>query len=308
MVPDAINSGRQDPPALRLDLNAGTLLNPPALWSGPRRPEEVPTALLAAGYQGLQDREPRPDVLACGLPMTGMARITAPHQAAKACAKHRGWGFQATTLHVGAGLESDDEASRLVEAVLEASVRERYPLFIETHRATITQDIRRTLDLIGRFPELRFNADLSHWYTGHEMTYGDFDAKLQALAPLFERVRFIHGRIGDSCCMQVAIEGAEEAPHVEHFRRLWTRCFDGFLKRASAGDEIVFAPELLPAAIDLDGRVHALNYARLDGHGEEQVDRWAEASRLCQIARDCFDAARRNLVSRKSAPSEEVIP
>lgn len=308
MVPNAINSGRQAAPTLRLDLNAGTLLNAPLRWSGPRRPEEVPAALIAAGYQGLQGHQPRADIFAHGLRMTGMARITAPHEAAKVAAKHRTWGFQATTLHVGGGLESDKEASQLAEAVLEAAARTHYPLFIETHRATITQDIRRTLDLVERFPELRFNADLSHWYTGHELPYGDFDAKVRALGPVFERVRYLHGRIGDSCCMQVSVLGSQDAPHVEHFRTLWTRCFEGFLANAGAGDEIVFAPELLPAAMELEGRVHHLNYARLDPGGEEQGDRWAEAKLLCRIARDCFAAAQRSLASSMPASPEDVVP
>lgn len=290
MRPDAINSGYRTQPLLRFDLNAGTLLNPPARWTGPRVGDDLGQALLEAGYEGLQDHAPRAEVLARGLKMTGMARVTEASQAEGIARRHRDWGFQATTLHLGDGLESDAEAAALAEAVLEASARCGHPLFVETHRATVTQDMRRTLDLVERFPELRFTADLSHWYTGCELTYGDLGAKLERLQPIFARVRFLHGRIGDSCVMQRPLPTADE-PFVGHFRAMWTLCFAGFLGTATAGDEIVFAPELLPATAEFGGQLHRLNYARLTPDGDEESDRWADALRLCLIARDCFDAA-----------------
>jgi hypothetical protein len=155
--------------------------------------------------------------------------------------------------------------------------------------------MRRTLDLVERHPELRFNADLSHWYTGLEMPYGDFEAKLEALAPVFARVRFLHGRIGDSGSMQVALEGREDEPFVAHFREMWRRCFRGFLDTAAPGDTIVFAPELLPARLGDGERAVHFNYARRfrDANGEwrEESDRWTEALQLCEIARDAFERA-----------------
>jgi len=291
----AINSGCDAPPRLRLDMNAGTLLSPPRRWSGPRAGDELGEALIAAGYEGLQDHVPRVTIVLAGLKMTGMAQVTAPHHPERIAIRHRDWGFQATTLHVGTGLETDRDAATLIEAVLQASDDQDYPLFVETHRATVTQDIRRTLDLVGRFPELRFNADLSHWYTGHEFTYGDVEAKLAMLQPVFDRVRYLHGRIGDSCTMQLPVADRPDGPHVRHFRTMWARCFEGFLRTASAGDEIVFTPELLPATAVIGGQSHRLNYARLAADGDEESDRWTEAQHLCRIARDCFSAARASL-------------
>jgi hypothetical protein len=293
MAASAITSGFKVEPRLRIDLNAATLLNPPGWWSGPRNGDDLAEALIAAGYEGLQDRRPRPDLMSRGLKMTGIARVLTPDEADRIAEQHRGWGFQSTTLHVGTGMETDGEAARLVVAVLEASERRGYPLFVETHRATVTQDMRRTLDLVERFPALRFTADLSHWYTGHEFPYGDVEAKIAMLAPVFARVRFVHGRIGDSCCMQLPVPSARSRePDVRHFRAMWRLCFQGFLAGAAAGDEIVFAPELMPASAKIAGKVHRFNYARLNVDGEEESDRWADAGRLCDMARDCFDAVR----------------
>ena len=53
--------------------------------------------------------------------------------------------------------------------------------------------------------EIRFNGDFSHYYTGQEMVYGDIEAKWTFMQPIFDRVRFIHARIGSPGCMQVDI-------------------------------------------------------------------------------------------------------
>lgn len=291
------------PPRLRFDLNTATLLDLPAWSSAPKGDwSAIYQGVRAAGYEGVQHPAPIRRALAAGLRMTGAASASHPGELDAIAARHRAWGMDATTLHCGTGLEGDAELDAYAAALLEAAARHGQPMLLELHRATITQDARRTLDLTERFPELRFNADLSHWYTGHEMTYGDFAAKLDRLAPVLSRVRFVHGRVGDSCAMQrsAGAPGAEPE-YVAHFRAMWTRCFAGFLRDARAGDVTVFAPELPPAAIVVDGEVRRLNYALLLPDGSEELDRWAEALRLCAIAAECFAAARDALAPPASA-------
>jgi hypothetical protein len=186
-------------------------------------------------------------------------------------------GFVCATLHVGWGLETDAEAFRLIESVLRASTTYKIPLYIETHRATILQDMWRSVQFVRQFPEVRLNGDFSHWYTGQEMVYGGFEKKLQFIQPVLERVRFIHGRIGNPGCIQVRIDPAQfpEPEYVGHFRQLWTTCF-----RHGAA---TFTPELLAPGI---------YYARTfpDAHGAlmEESDRWQQALLLRQIAEECF--------------------
>ncbi len=126
------------------------------------------------------------------------------------------------------GFEDDDAVDALVEDILNASEKHRFPLFIETHRATITNDPWRTVRIARKFPEVRFNGDFSHWYTGAEMVYGNFAEKLDYLAPVFDRVRFIHGRIGNPGSMQVDVGDGKNRPYVDHFRQIWTRSFRDF--------------------------------------------------------------------------------
>lgn len=152
-------------------------------------------------------------------------------------------------------------------------------VLVETHRATLLQDPARTLSLVEEFPALRFTADLSHWYTGVELVYGDLEAKLSALAPVFERCRMIHGRISDPGCIQVPVRANDDSDHVNHFRRMWSAILAA-CSAAEGVDVLPFVVELLPAAAH-DART-------VDrGHGpEEEVDRWTQADELWKIIRD----------------------
>lgn len=205
-------------------------------------------------------------------------------------------GFVCATLHLGWGMEDNAAAFKLFEAVLEASDKFRFPLFVETHRATLLQDIWRTVQFVREFPDLRFNGDFSHWYTGLELVYGGFEKKIEFLAPVLERIRFLHGRIGNPGCMQVDIGIGDETehPYVSHFRAFWTASFAGFLNTANPGDFIAFTPELLAPRI---------YYARVfrDSHGalREESDRWAQSKVLCRIARQCFACTEKSTIAER---------
>ena len=77
-----------------------------------------------------------------------------------------------------------------------ARTRSELSATISRRLVEVVAEIRAAyFELTKRFPEIRFNADFSHYYCGQEMVYGDFEAKLDFMAPIFERVGFIHGRI-----------------------------------------------------------------------------------------------------------------
>lgn len=270
-------------PRLRRDLNLGTLWDLPTWSTGPRgEPDDVLAAVAAAGYEAVQGSSPE-RCAPLGLACTASGRVDAPGEALPQAQRWADKGYELATLHVGTGLEDDGEVTRLAEAIVDASRQTGLPLYVETHRATMTQDIWRTVRLAERIPELRFNADLSHWYTGLEMVYGDFDAKVEAMAPVLERVGYFHGRIGDPGCIQVAVDGEDDPrPFVGHFRTMWTHAMRAWKANAAPGDVLGFAPELLPASI---------HYARTvpgpEGRREE-CDRWEQAAVLCSIAEKCF--------------------
>ncbi|MFN7148438.1 MAG: hypothetical protein ACK4V6_03060 [Microthrixaceae bacterium] len=262
---------------LSRQLSTITALDLPGWSAGPADPDDF-AAALEAGYEGVQVFLPDQAVAARAAGMvdaSGIAPARTRDEVDAVLAMWSGGEASSVTLHLGTGFETESEGLALVEHTLAAADRNGVPVLVETHRATLFQDPARALSLVERFPELRLTADLSHWYTGAEMVYGDLDAKLDALAPVFERSRMVHGRISDPGCIQVAVQTDDRSEHVEHFRRMWQAVICG----CEAADITVvpFVVELLPAAA---------HYARTVDRGdgpEEEVDRWTQADELWRI-------------------------
>lgn len=298
-----VNDGSDDEPKLCIFLNLDNLvdLRADSIWpalEGLARFER----LAVDGFEGAQFTTDEAVPRGIALPYCGQDRINTQMEADAIVKKHATRGDLCVTLHVGWGIEDDDEVFHLVEEILEASERHRLPLFIETHRATITQDIWRTVQITKRFPEVRFNGDFSHYYCGQELVYsegGDWTKKLRFMEPIFARVGFMHGRIASPGCMQSPIDtDLDKRPagahglvnYLEHFKELWTRAMLGFLRIAKQGDVLIFAPELL------GGKYY---YARLfpsggfdvSGKLMEESDRYAQALLFKELARCCFAEA-----------------
>jgi hypothetical protein len=285
------NDGSARPPRLVAGISFLTPAELPAWSAGPHGDlAAISAACKAAGYEAIHTIDPAA-AIAVGLIPSGMARIfDDPGQIRDAARKWRDAGCDCTTIHLGTGLENDDEAARLTEAMLTIAEQERHPIYLETHRATMTQDIRRTLDLVTRFPELRFNGDFGHWYIGHELTYGDMDMKFDAMRPVFERTRFLHLRVSSNAFGQLTASDPAEARHLDYYKRMWTAAFEGFLRSAKPGDYIAAHPELLPARAFYPKMVKGP-----DGEMREESDRWTESAFLIEVARECFENAERAL-------------
>ena len=248
-------------------------------------------AIQRAGYDGIQLVEPLEIdlVSACrdlGLGVCGCGRVNTPDDAMRLAEQGSRFGLECVTLHVGWGMEDDEYAGKLIEAVLAASEQSSLQLYIETQRATVFQDMWRTVQFIRRYPEVRLNGDFSHWYTGLEMVYGGFEKKLEFIQPVIERVRFLHGRIGNPGCMQVDIGDVENAcalPYVLHFTQIWTAVFAAWMKQEHNSPVFCFTTELLAPDI---------YYARLF-RGHEESDRWQQSLVLAELARRCFANAQK---------------
>lgn len=275
------NDGSNNEPYLRVDMNYMGVNNLPGFSKGPKgNDREKHQAIKEAGFKGIQDG----DITLCnelGLKATSHARINIVGELKNVLPQWKDEGRECASIHLGWGMESDAEANKLVEYVLNESEKADFPIYIETHRATITQDMQRTASLVDRFPEIRFNGDFSHWYTGQEMVYGGIENKWEFIAPVFERVRFMHGRIGNPGCIQVDIDDGRNRDYVEHFKEMWIRSIKGFLNSASQGDFIIFAVELLPADI---------YYAR-EFINKEEGDRWLQALLYKELINECWDLA-----------------
>jgi hypothetical protein len=294
-----LNDGSTAAPRLAVYLNLGTLydLRSDSFWFAGAG-QSLEEHLLADGFEGVQLISDEAYHAETPLPCCGLNRVNTPAEADGIVRQHAERGDLCLTLHAGWGMEDDDQVGRLVEAVLSASERHQLPVFLETHRATITQDVWRTVQIVKRFPEVRFNGDFSHYYCGQELVYGDWNAKLAFMQPIFDRVGFLHGRIASPGCMQVPIDtdlsakpaqAHGETDYLAHFKELWTSAMKGFLAQAEAGDVLIFAPELLSG-----NNYYARLFPDASGCNVEETDRYSQALLYAELARGCFIKAQQS--------------
>jgi hypothetical protein len=292
-----LNTGHADCPRLRVYMNLDTLIDHPEFnLQNERGLRSCFDRLQADGFEGVQYTKNVPFQAGVDFPHCGVDRINTECEAEPVAARHSDRGELCVTLHVGWGIEDDSEVFRLVEGVLSAAVKYNLPMFIETHRSTITQDLWRTVQIAKHFPEVRFNADFSHYYCGLDMVYGDWSLKMAFMEPIFSRIAFMHGRIASPGCMQVPIErdftarprqAHGKADYLMHFKDLWTRAMSGFLGSAQPGDFLIFAPEILPPKT-----YYARMFPNQYGQLVEETDRYAQALLYRDLARVCFADAK----------------
>lgn len=280
------NDGSSNSPFLRIDINYGTCDELPSFSIGPNgNDREKHSAIAKAGFGGIQDGNPQ----LCkefNLQITAHARVNKVGDLEDLLPVWKSLNYNCVTVHLGWGMETDLQMDELVNYILQCSTRYNFPIYIETHRATITQDMFRTVEMVKRFPEIKFNADFSHWYTGQEMVYGGIENKLEFIESVLDRVRFIHGRIGNPGSIQVDINEAENLSYVMDFKKMWTKSFVGFLKTAQPGDYICFTIELLKSDI-----FYARTIKTDNNSSQEEGDRWQQALLYKDIIKECWEDA-----------------
>ncbi len=272
---------------LRLGMVVGGVQDLPEYSLGPRGSlREIYARTADAGYEAMQGGDPEL-CRAFGLKLLGSGVIPTPREAEAFVAHWKRSGALAATAIVGFGFESDMEMDELAGCITDLSATYGLPVYIETHRGSITQDAWRTVQLAQRVPQVRFNGDFSHWFTGQEMLYGDTQERFARLSPVFERTRFLHGRIGDRCCMQVDLGVDLSHDSVPYFRDLWIRAMSGFLEAPDSGPDLWFCPELLGTEFQ-----YAQVMPAASGINVEFGDRWLQAQLLVSLARECFEEAK----------------
>jgi hypothetical protein len=246
--------------------------------------EEIFDEVVRAGFEGMQAPVDWAEaVRAAGLRFCAAGRANTPAEVHAMAARARDCGAEFVTFHLGWGDESDAQMDALAASTLAATVKYGVPLWPETHRATCLQDVWRTLRLLERFPELRLNLDLSHYYCSHETAYRGFESNAALWRPILDRGACFHGRVASSQVMQIPIcDGAYRAD-LANFKHLWKQAMTFWWQQARADDELVFIPELGPPSSG-----YALTVPAPGGKRTELADRWAEMQQLAEMARDLF--------------------
>lgn len=151
--------------------------------------------------------------------------------------------------------------------------------FVETHRNNFTETIPQTLQLIEAVPDIRINADLSHFVVVGEFYGWEGEGAAERMMPVLERVSHMHGRISDGEAVQVDVGEGETAP-ARFFVKLWTIAMRHWLKGAGPGDVLQFASELGPP-----------RYAITLPDGKEFSDRWTQSLVMKKLAEEAWQSA-----------------
>ena len=161
---------------------------------------------------------------------------------------------------------------------------------LETHRNTLTNDMRRTTRLLDELDErVRLAIDLSHYVCGSEFPLPPTPEIEGHLERLFARAESVQGRVATRCQVQIPLGFPQHRAWEELFEQWWIRALTAIVRRrelAADPEPVLFCTEL-----------GTTPYAITDRDGHELSDRWADTLTLRERASAAFAAARRGRIA-----------
>lgn len=181
-------------------------------------------------------------------------------------------GADYLNCHLEGPYNTDGEIEALVRGVMALSDDEGIPMFIETHRGTVTENLFRVWELVRRVPDVRFCLDLSHYAVGSEFTA----MTSEKLAPVLERAGSFHARVSNGQQIQVDVGDGSTGP-ARDFVNLWGIAMRHWKESAVPGDVLPFVSELGPPT-----------YGIVDARGGETSDRWEQSLVMRQLGEEAW--------------------
>ncbi|MNE63407.1 hypothetical protein D3C80_1587540 [compost metagenome] len=160
------------------------------------------------------------------------------------------------------------------------------PVFVETHRGTITQDLIRTCQYVSTLADLPLTIDFSHYVVAGEMhTISEEGEKL--LQELLSHTASIHARVSNGEQVQIDPGTSMEHPMMIHFRRWWLDAMRGYLINKNA-------EPILPVVIELGPPPYAITMDESSSRKRELGSRWQQSIRLMELMRSLWQQAAAN--------------
>ncbi|MGG1552168.1 sugar phosphate isomerase/epimerase family protein [Paenibacillus ferrarius] len=197
-------------------------------------------------------------------------------------ARAKAFGVQYVNAQILHPYLEGQPAADFVAGFIRQAAEAGLPFFVETHRGRITQDLRRTAQLVEALPQLRLTIDFSHYVVGEGMDRAVADETAEGyLQTLLTRASSIHARISNGHQVQVDVGEDASHPAVQPFLRWWRSGMANWRRTASAGDVFPFVCELGPPA-----------YAITHGVSREEAsDRWKQALVLKRLGEQAWAEA-----------------
>lgn len=144
--------------------------------------------------------------------------------------------------HTGSDIFPFEANLHIFERACQLSEQSGLTFTHETHRSRPTSSGPATRAYLEALPDLRVNADFSHWFCVHESDLSDQPENVEAV---IQRASHVHARVGFEEGPQVPDPlAAEWQTWTERHVRLWQRIFKA--RRADGTDWLTITPEFGP--------------------------------------------------------------
>jgi len=157
------------------------------------------------------------------------------------------------------------EAVSRVQAWLEMGEKAGIPVYLETHRLTVTNDVVFTLDLMDLIPEMEMVADLSHIVVAREFPVPVDKMHNGWIDRILQRTASMQGRISSREQIQVPLGYPQHEYWEAQYADWWKQGFQYWRARNDNNAVMNFLCELGPPPYAITGK---------DGY--ELSDRWQE--------------------------------
>ena len=217
-----------------------------------------------------------------GLEITALCRPASAEDMRRNLASAKALGARALVAMVRPTFVTFEEGAEKIRTLMAEGRKAGLPVYLETHRGTITQDLMLTARWAAEIPGVQLHGDLSHLVVCYGFGRGG-DPVAKAYDAILARVGMLDGRISNGQQVQIDVGPGGEHPAAKGFQKMWTRAMTRWLENAGPGDIFLFKPELGPPP-----------YSILGLDGEEISDRWAQALVIRELGIAAWNEAVRN--------------